>query len=125
MVSSFVEKRVDPRAEIEEEARYKILSEEETGASYGYEKAVTKNISKGGVCMAIPRKLEVGHVIRVELPIPEEGKERNIKAFCEVQWCKKLHDSDTFEIGLSFIALKEEDAEFLGSYVDVNVKRAM
>jgi c-di-GMP-binding flagellar brake protein YcgR len=115
MVAGFIEKRIDKRASIEEKARYKILSEDEAALNFEYVEAVTRNISRGGVCMVIPHKIKEGNVVRVEIPVNKENKP--IKAFCEVQWCRQENDGK-YEVGLSFIALKEEDVEYLNLYVN-------
>lgn len=119
MVAGYLEKRIDKRAGFEERARFKLLGEDQSAMNIEYAEAVTKNISRGGVCMQIPHKITEGNVIRVEIPV-EKG-DRPIKAFCEVQWCRDI-SGGKYEVGLSFIALKEEDAEFLKDYVN---KRAV
>lgn len=119
MVAGYLEKRIDKRADFEERARFKLLGEDQSSVNTEYAPAVTRNISKGGVCMEVDNKIAEGNVIRVEIPV--DKNDRPIKAFCEVQWCKPVNDGK-YEIGLSFIALKEEDAEFLNNYVN---KRAM
>ncbi len=112
--AGYLEKRIDPRAEIQEKAKYKLLGEEQSSMNFEYEEAQTKNISIGGVCMVLPHKISEGNVIRVEIPI--ESAQQPIKAFCEVQWCKPS-EKEKYEVGLSFIALKEEDAELLSTFV--------
>jgi hypothetical protein len=114
MVTGYLEKRTDKRADFEDTARFKVLSDEQSSLNMEYAEAITKNISRGGVCMEIPHKIPEGNVIRIEIPIKKGDKP--IKAFCEVQWCKAVNDNK-YEIGLSFIALKEEDAESLNNYV--------
>ncbi len=122
MVTEYIEKRVDKRAPHQEEAKFKVLGEPEQTTAYNYEKAETKNISKGGVCMSLPYKINEGNVIRVEIPLGKDGEEKKIKAFCEVQWCNYRESEKRYEVGMSFIALKEDDAEYLRSYVQ---ERAM
>jgi c-di-GMP-binding flagellar brake protein YcgR len=126
---TYNEKRIDNRAEISAQARYKILSDSEGTTSYDYENGLTKNISKSGVCLSVEHKLSEGSVIRVEIPsfdfdIETESEKKIIKAFCEVQWCSKPKDQNNYEVGLSFIALKEEDLDYLNNVV-LNYKRAM
>ncbi len=122
MVTEYIEKRIDKRAPHSEEAKFKILGEPEQTTAYNYEKAETKNISKGGVCMSLPYKINEGNVIRVEIPLEKDGAEKKIKAFCEVQWCNYRESEKRYEVGMSFIALKEDDAEYLRAYVQ---ERAM
>jgi c-di-GMP-binding flagellar brake protein YcgR len=120
---SYIEKRIDYRAEIDEQAKYKILSDSEKGLSFGYESAKTKNVSKGGLCLVMPHKLESGSVIRVEIPF--EGDERVVKAFCEVQWCTQSDENSKYEVGLSFIALKEDDVSFITEYTNRKASKVM
>jgi c-di-GMP-binding flagellar brake protein YcgR len=117
------ERRKNKRVEFKNEAKFRIIGEITTEAiSYEYEKAETKNISVGGVCLILRHKITEGNVIRVEIPIGEKGI---IKAFCEVQWCKESSTNGHYEAGLNFIALKEDDAEFLNNYVKNNQERAI
>lgn len=113
---SYLEKRVDERIDVATIAKFKILSDADGGVSNGYEQGATRNISKGGLCIQVNRKLTEGNVIRVEIPTPEDAQ-RTIKAFCEVQWCVKNGNNADFEAGLSFIALKEEDIDYLETLV--------
>jgi c-di-GMP-binding flagellar brake protein YcgR len=117
MVAGYLEKRIDKRATFEEKARYKVLGEDESALNFEYAEAVTRNISRGGVCMVVPHKITEGNVIRVEIPM--EQNDKPIKAFCEVQWCR-AGESGKYDVGLSFIALKEEDVEHLNSYVSAH-----
>ncbi len=120
---SYMEKRVDERADVTTSAKFKILSDSENGASNGYEEGTIRNISKGGLCIQVLRKITEGNVVRIEIPGIDKESGRTIKAFCEVQWCVKSGDSN-FEAGLSFIALKEEDVDYLNAIV-AKQKRAM
>jgi hypothetical protein len=119
---TYSEKRVDIRADIDHEAKFKILSESDGLIGFGYEPAKAKNISKGGLCLEVARKLTEGNVIRIELP--SLGDNKTIKAFCEVQWCRKGSSENNFEAGLSFIALREDDINYLVEFVETQ-NRAM
>jgi len=110
----YIEKRLDKRAEFNEEIKYKLIGDDSTNFQMEYIKATSKNVSCGGLCMIIPHKISEGNVIRVE--IPTDDKSRQIKAFCEVQWCKE-NGQGLFEVGVSFIALKEDDLEYLNKYI--------
>ncbi|MCX8092551.1 MAG: PilZ domain-containing protein [Candidatus Goldbacteria bacterium] len=110
----YIEKRSDKRAEFNNEIRYKLIGDDSSSIQVEYITATTKNISRGGLCMVIPHKINEGNVIRVEIPV--ENNKKHIKAFCEVQWCKE-NKTGSYDIGVSFIALKEEDLEYLNKYV--------
>ena len=114
---SFMEKRVDERVDLTAYAKFKILSDSDGAVSTGYEEGTTLNISRSGLCMQVPRKLVEGNVIRIEISAIGNSA-RAIKAFCEVQWCVKKNDNTDFEAGLSFIALKEEDIDYLNLLVE-------
>ena len=122
---SNLEKRVDERVYVTTSAKFKILSDTDGAIANGYEEGTTRNISKGGLCIEVRRKLTEGNVIRIEIPVIGNS-ERIIKAFCEVQWCAKNNsDSEKYEAGLSFIALKEDDVEYLGTLVERNNNKVM
>ncbi|PKL91483.1 MAG: hypothetical protein CVV21_07820 [Candidatus Goldiibacteriota bacterium HGW-Goldbacteria-1] len=124
MNASYLEKRMETRTDIEGILRYKVLGDgEDTLTSFKYEKASTRNISKGGVCVILPHKIGEGNVIRVELPI--ENESLLIKAFCEVQWCRLANKDGIYEAGLSFIALKDDDAKALENFINEREAKAM
>ncbi|MCE5300197.1 MAG: PilZ domain-containing protein [Spirochaetia bacterium] len=113
----YSDKRADTRVEFNGEIKYKVLSDSETATGSNYETALSKNISKGGLCILAGQKFSEGTVVRVEIP-GIENKEHPIKAFCEVLWCSSDNGKkDQFEAGLSFIALKEDDMDVLQKYV--------
>jgi len=120
MQTEFLERRINDRISIEGETRYKILSSDLDKINFGYEKGQIKNISKAGMCLLVPHKIEEGNVLRVEINLTSSDK-RTIKAFCEAEWCNLENSSGEYEIGLSFIALKEDDQLFLEQFVnDIN-----
>ncbi len=117
-----MERRKDERVELQNQAKFRVIGDiSEEVISFNYVKATAKNISKGGVCLVLSQKITEGNVVRVEIPV---GETKIIKAFCEVEWCKQQSANNNYEVGLSFIALKEDDAEFLDKYIKEN-KRAI
>ncbi len=116
MQTEFLERRITNRIDIVGETKYKILSSDLDKINFGYEKGKIKNISKGGICILIPHKIEEGIVLRVEINVTNSDN-RIIKAFCEVEWCNLENSAGLYEIGLSFIALKEEDQKFLEQFI--------
>jgi hypothetical protein len=118
MGADLMDRRKDLRATIGQEARFKLLGNEENIA-FGYESAQTKNISKSGVCIYIPHTIKEGNVVRVEIPVTIGEIKKQIKAFCEVQWCREAQEKKgSYEAGLSFIAVKEDDVDLLHTYVN-------
>ncbi len=122
MQNIYMERRKDERIPVQNQAKFRIIGDIPAEAiSYDYKSAIAKNISKGGICLVLSQKISEGNIIRVEVPI---GETKIIKAFCEVVWCKEQDSNGYYEVGLSFIALKEEDAEFLDKFIKDN-KRAI
>jgi len=118
-----IEKRNDIRAELNQETQFRVLSNGESETALSPMIGIAKNISRGGVCIQTEQKINEGNVIRVEIPAPGSSKNK-INAFCEVQWCRKSFVTGYYEIGLSFIAMKEDDVEYLRQYVETH-QRAM
>lgn len=122
MQETYMERRKNERVPIQNTAKIRIIGDISAETiTYDYQTAIAKNISKGGVCLTLSQKISEGNVVRVEIPINETNI---IKAFCEVEWCKEQDSNGKYEIGLSFIALKEEDSEFLEKFIKEN-KRAI
>ncbi|MBP7792442.1 MAG: PilZ domain-containing protein [Candidatus Goldbacteria bacterium] len=115
---SYVEKRTDKRAEFNEEIKYKLIGDDTSNIQLDFNKAAAKNVSCGGLCLVMSHKINEGNVIRVEIPV--NNNTRQIKAFCEVQWCKE-NEAGLFDIGASFIALKEDDLKYLNEYITSHI----
>ncbi len=103
------ERRAYKRYEKEIEAEYKLMSDSVDLMAMTYERAKTKNISFGGVCLEVKNKIFEGSVIR--LGIPPGGEAVKINTFCEVEWCSPA--SGGYSAGLSFISLTEEDIKYI------------
>ncbi len=81
MQPEFLERRITSRINIVREIKYKIISSDVDEINFGNEKGEIKNISKGGICLFTPHKIEEGTVLRIEINIANPEK-RVIKAFC-------------------------------------------
>ncbi len=105
--SSFENRRVFKRVDSEVETIYKVMGDPIELGSSGYIRTKTVNISGGGVCIKVKRKIKKGHIVKVGI----ELSDKPISAFCEVKWCCKG------EAGLKFIKLQEEDTGKILTYV--------
>ncbi len=117
MQTDFIEKRLTERINIVRETKYKMLSNDLDKINSSYEKGKIKNISKGGVCLLMPQKAEEGTILRVEINLTDSNN-GIIKAFCEVRWCNFESSVGLYEIGLSFVTLREEDQKFLEQFIN-------
>jgi len=106
-MSSFENRRIFKRVGSELETIYKVMGDPIELGSNGYIKTRTVNISGGGVCIKVKRKIKKGHIVKVGL----EFSDRPVSAFCEVKWCVKG------EAGLRFIKLQEEDTGMILTHV--------
>ncbi len=118
MVSGLESRRRDRRFDFTEDVECRFMSTELEVYSKYQVTVKTTNISKGGLCMQLPYKVDEGEIIRVAMPF--SGKENNapVKAFCEVCWCKGSDDGECYDTGLRFVALSEEDRGILYGYIE-------
>jgi c-di-GMP-binding flagellar brake protein YcgR len=81
------------------------------------EKVMTKNISRGGLCVVSTVEMKKGTVLAAEIVLNTEGMEK-FKAYCETVWSKKADETGTFEAGLQFIGLKPAEEKNLKQYLE-------
>lgn len=122
MANNDLERRRYPRVELIKEGKYRLITEDGApNLSYSSTKSI--NISIGGLCLELPSEIKNGKVIRLEVPIETSELKHNIKAFCEVQWCKKNNTSkESYSAGISFIAVKDDDLQLINDYVSKNLR---
>lgn len=110
----YMEKRVHPRVPFKIPVKYRVVEDpKEAKAVLNGKKADkssrTINISLGGLYLVVDQVLGVGSVLRLEMNMPEIA--RVIPSFAEVAW------SNNTEVGLRFLAMKEEDVGALKDYL--------
>ena len=113
MPTDYMERRMAPRVDMRFEVKFKVLGEEAEAVRPDYSRAEARNLSRTGLCIFLDRRAEEGSVIRIELAV--NNGERLVKSFCEVEWIRTI--TGGYEAGLSFIALKEEDAVYLSNII--------
>ncbi|MBI4655091.1 MAG: PilZ domain-containing protein [Nitrospirae bacterium] len=123
-----LERRKSPRLEDN------IFVFNESGfSSTGKFKAVTKNISAGGLMFETEGKIPVEKELKFEIYQPTKSSKDvifSLPVLAKVIWTKRT-EKDNFEqgenrymIGAKFIEIKEEDRQRIAKYVDDNyVKR--
>ncbi len=116
-----IERRAYPRINYEASTKYKVLMGDIENIQSTFYKGKTRNLSKGGICLVMPNKVEPGKVIRVEILIDKSDK--IIKAFCEVRWSNDKEIDGNYETGLSFLAVREGDIDFLDNFIQEKIMK--
>jgi len=114
-----VERRRFPRLDTSVDIEYGIFKKE----SLQEGKAVTKNISAGGICLIVYEKIEIGTI----LDIRSNLKDINyiIKARGKIVWSSNFTvmpgNIARYDLGIEFVEIKEDDRQKLSQYV-LNLK---
>ncbi len=107
------EKRKFVRLEINVAVKWKKIPEE---ALVGLD--VTKNISKGGICLMVDEKLEIGDNLELEIEIPEK---KVVQARVKVIRVRELKLTEEgrkeYEAGVEFFEISDEDREEIEGFI--------
>jgi c-di-GMP-binding flagellar brake protein YcgR len=111
----FVEKRVHPRVSIKIPVKYRIIEDQkelETVFERRKREQTTRtmDVSLGGLYIVAEQVLNVGSILRLDISLPE--RPALVSAFAEVVWANETGG------GLHFLAMKEDDVEFLKNYLN-------
>ena len=77
--------------------------------------SLSKNVSSGGICIPLERRLKVGEVLELEVDVP--GKQVPIFALGRIAWVKKNMPQGKdaryypYQGGVEFIAIEQEERE--------------
>jgi len=91
---SGMERRQFPRIDIATKIRYAVVIP-------AYEVGTSKDISQGGLCLEMKRKLAIGTILRLEFDLPGD-KPEHIEALGRVMW-QRPKAEDTFGTGIKFL----------------------
>jgi len=110
----YVEKRIHPRVSVKIPVKFRVIEEQkeiETVFERRKKEQTTQtmDVSLGGLYIVADQILNVGSILRLDISIPE--KNSMVSAFAEVVWSNETGG------GLHFLAMKEEDVEFLKGYL--------
>ncbi len=113
----FVEKRIHPRVSIKIPVKYRVIEDQKELETVFERKkreqtTRTMDVSLGGLYIVADQILNIGSILRLDISLPEKAS--LISAFAEVVWANETGG------GLHFLAMKEDDAESLKTYL-VNV----
>ncbi|MFP4475450.1 MAG: PilZ domain-containing protein [Desulfatibacillaceae bacterium] len=89
------------------------------------------NISAGGICLAAPVAYRPGEVLSLEINLPglvdhkkphslfvDASSVPPLTAVGEVVWCRDCGDGASWEIGLRFVDIYEDDRNTLNRYLE-------
>lgn len=99
--------------------RYDVVTEVHVIHEHGHSSVQTRDLSRGGLCMLLPYPLERGTHVRVELSLllGPNAQSEPLAMDARVAWCAP-EGSDTFQVGVSFLDLTEEDETHLETFLE-------
>jgi len=106
------ERRKFVRLNINVEINYSIIPHEEQ------QETGTKNISAGGICMVSDKPLSIGDTLQLEIKLPEDPPSIQVKG--KAVWVKQFiatEKHESFDIGVEFINISEENRKRINKYV--------
>lgn len=82
--------------------------------------SISKNISKGGICLVVYEELKESQILDLKIYLPED--KAPVSGVGRVAWVKEfiIGDSSTgkrFDVGIEFIKMSEEDKNKINKYV--------
>jgi c-di-GMP-binding flagellar brake protein YcgR len=88
--------------------------------------SLTKNISKGGICLIAYEPLKPSDVLGLKMYLPGDRKE--INAVGKVVWSKEFIIGDDsfgkrYDVGVEFIDVKDEDLNKVNKYVFSHISK--
>jgi hypothetical protein len=91
---SGMERRKFPRIDIATNVSYAVVIP-------SFEMGTSKDISQGGLCLEMKRKIALGTILRLEFDLPGD-KPEHIEALGRVMWQKHKQD-ETYSTGIKFL----------------------
>ena len=92
---------------------------------------IGKNISAGGVCFAVPQPYEPGDLLSLQVNLTGWQRHKNsyaaviddelamapLTAVVKVAWCQVKADTQSYDIGVTFENIYEDDFQALKKYL--------
>ncbi len=80
----------------------------------------TLNISAGGMCVLMADPMREGTTPTLNFALPDGGPPITCKG--RITWCRASKiDPDLFEVGLSFVDIRDEDRRRIMDFVDAHL----
>ncbi len=99
--------------------RYEVITEVGLTSSAGHTKVLTRDLSKGGLCLMLPAPLTRNEIVQIELSLllgPNAQSEPLVLA-ARVAWCAP-ETQDQFQVGVSFHDLTEDHQTHLETFLE-------
>ena len=111
MCADFREKRKYPRLDFSSPMRYRKLKTDDQQ----FKGSLMRNISEGGVMMAIYEFLSLNLNLSIEIPLGTGTAP--MKGTCRVVRIKKAAFSEQYDAGLEFVTLSQEDVTRIAKFI--------
>jgi c-di-GMP-binding flagellar brake protein YcgR len=113
----FTEKRTHPRIQVKIGIKFHVIDEQKEIESILERRkkekdAKTMDISLGGMYVVSDHLLRMGNILKLDIPLSNDGKKSQLRAFAEVVWANETG------AGLRFLTMKDSDTETLRTYLD-------
>ncbi len=92
-----------------------FLHVEEMIGNVAAERAMSKNISRGGLLFEFNSTFPIGTVLSLEITLPELGK--RLVCYARVVRVEEIAFQTIYDIGVCFISMSERDTMLLEEYV--------
>jgi len=97
-----------------------VIKVEEMMGKITTSKAVSKNISLGGLLFEYYKPFPLSTVLSLELRIPEIGK--RLECYAKVVRVEEIVSGTVYDIGVSFMSMDEIDLSELNRYIQIKIK---
>ena len=103
-----VERRKFSRIPLNVKVKYDVLK----GSPHRAGEARSKNLSAGGICLAIPEKIDIGALLRLKLFLRNDDD--YITVIGKVIWFEEFHINNTsgdkaYDCGIEFVSIEPQD----------------
>jgi len=86
--------------------------------------SLSKNISKGGICLIAYERLEVSDLLKLDIHLPGEAESVNARG--RVAWVKEfvigdIPNNKRYDVGIEFVKINAEDLRKIDKYIFVHI----
>jgi len=113
---SFLEHRAHPRVRVRVPVHCRSVDNPKDRENLRDQSGVVKDLSLQGLFLKTSRPVELGEVLRLEIPLKKTG--RSLFAFAEVMWVKPGKWFFKNGAGLKLMLMPVEDQEELKAYLE-------
>ncbi|MFH0790852.1 MAG: PilZ domain-containing protein [Candidatus Omnitrophota bacterium] len=111
-----LERRNFPRLNFRVDFKYNILNK----TRFKDEPAETKNLSEGGICIILLKKVDIGDKLNLKFYLPETNTA--IKTTGRVVWTQEftigtIDTSTAYDVGIEFTDISQEDRHKINQYI--------